>query len=176
MEQKEEQEQQEPKKKSLDKSVKLLKQQLESLTSDEIRNQIKDNQLFNEYGQKMIDKRKEWSVKEFLSNQLMSIIYGGIIVFVFGIFYLGAMPAYYGVDNLFLNPINSSMGLNTSLDMINHAGYLILSDLIETGAQHPAIFFWLWWLLVFITFIYPLIRIILFFIRRGKHTIKKEVT
>jgi len=151
-----------------------IRNELKLLSSDEIRSKIEYNKNFNEYGSDLIESRNELTFWEFVEGEIWAMISLGVMVLILGLFYLGAMPVYFGVDNVFLNPLNASGGLNTSLELVSGAGYSIISDFMGIGIENPTLWFWLWWFVVFMTFIFPIIRVIMFFIKRRKNKTKKE--
>lgn len=144
---------------------KVIKEEIDKLTSDEIRSKIQYNKEFQNYGESLIVKRKELTSGEKILGEINSILYSSLILIIIGLFYLGAMPVYFGVNNEFINPTNSSIGLNQSINLVGNAGIIIITNLMQSGAENPFIFFWLFWIGVLFIFIIPIIKVAYYIIK-----------
>jgi hypothetical protein len=132
-----------------------------------IKKTIKDNEEYNKQAEKEIDKRKEHTTKELIGKEFRDWIENGVMLFALGIILLGAIPAYFGVQDVSLNDSitvkngnNLTLGFNNSLDLVKDGGYKFLITLHDLGSEHPAFWFWFWWLSILFFFISPILSII----------------
>jgi hypothetical protein len=143
-----------------------VKKEIEKLSSEEIREKLKYSYKLLSIGRKTIFKRKEETIGERFGEELDTVLSFFMVLLIFGIIYLGAVPTYFGVNNEMLNPTNSSFGINNSILVAGEAGAIFLTRLVETGMKSPTFFFWFWWIMVISIFILPLINIITWFWRK----------
>ena len=108
---------------------------------------------------KELEKRPK-NAKEIIASSFEGYLNGTLIILLFGLFYLGAMPLYFGVNNEFINPINESFGLNNSMELVCDAGMSVINTFMNSCSSNPAIFFWLWWAMVFYIMILPILEMI----------------
>lgn len=98
-------------------------------------------------------------IKIFKEN--FKLFFVGMFIMLFiGLFYLGSIPVYFGVNNEFVNPSNDSLGLNKSVQRVAEVGINVITDLMEDGAKHPVFWFWFFWVVVFYFMIYPILKTI----------------
>ena len=155
------------KKDKSEENEKKLKEVVKSIETKELKNEIKEREEFIEIAQKEFNKRPDRKIKEVIGNSFSNIIDGGMIVFILGLFLLGAVPSYFDVNDEFLNP-TINMSVNESLDTIQDAGYEALSIFHDQGVEHPKIFYWLFWIAIFMWLIYPIIQVIIFIYKKQK--------
>jgi hypothetical protein len=161
---------------SEDKEKKELKENIKKLSTQEIRDKLKLNEKESKYLNKEFEKRNDKTRGELFSELFSNWIYAGGLILLLGLFYLGALPVYFGVNNEFLNPSNSSMGLNSSMIKVTDAGNKVIIEFMNSGAENPTFWFWFWWISVFILFIYPLVSLIIKLIRRKYGRLNKYKT
>ena len=123
---------------------KRLREELEKFDSEEIRKKIERSREIPEIGRGIIKKRKETNTNEELEEMVSEILFHSIIIIMLGFFYFGAVPQYFGVNDEFINPSNSSIGYGNIGNMTNDAFIRVSSTLHESGASHPIFYFWFW--------------------------------
>ena len=91
--------------------------------------------------------------------------YAAVLIF-FTISYMGVLGHRYNLLNeTFLEPAVGNLSLAMSLTV---------STFYTMGYNSPIVYTILFYILVILTFIFPIYQIIMFFIKRRRHTIKKE--
>ncbi len=146
-------------KKEKEKQTKELVKTIETKT---LRKTIKEQRKFIKIAEKEYGKRKDKSIKDIFLNGIYDLLDYSIIVLIFGIFMLGAIPNYFNVNDEFINP-TLNMSANESLELIT---YTPIKAFHDVGASQPQFFFWFFWLTVFMAFIYPIINIVIDLFRK----------
>ncbi len=159
---KEEKEEEEKEKKEKEKRKELVK----SLETKNLEEEIKKQREFIDIAEEEYAKRKDRPIPEEIRKTISSLVEGGFFILIIGIILLGAIPSYFGVNDEFTNPTNMSISVNNSLDSVKDVGYDLLLRLHDVGEGSPKIFFWLFWVAVIIGFIYPIIKLVIFVIKR----------
>jgi hypothetical protein len=113
-----------------------------------------------------LEKRKDKNISYKIERELKTLLTMSIPIIVFSLFYFGAMPTYFGVNNEFINPTNASLGINKTFEI----GIEMTTEFIKIGSENAKAFFWIWWAAVFLFMILPILRIIKFII---EHILKK---
>ena len=93
------------------------------------------------------------------------IPYGMALVF-YTLFFMGSLGYYYNIPNetyIDSASANLTLAMNSMVKVFYRMGY-----------QHPFVFGFMFYALVFLTFIYPFIKVIIFFIKRREYNNKKE--
>jgi len=145
---------------------KQLKQELKKIDTNTLREGIGTNKEYLAIAENEFDSRKDKKISEYFIDWILGIAYMSPAFFVLGLMCLGAYPSYFNVNNEFINPTNSSFGLNATFETIKQVSINTTTILLENGAEHPTTFFWLFWLSVIIVFIYPTVRLIINLVKR----------
>ena len=116
---------------------------------------------------KEVKEEKEKTFRNLIGEILFDFVipYGMALVF-YTLFFMGSLGYYYNIPNE--TYINSASG-NLTLAMNS-----MVKVFYRVGYQHPFVFGFMFYALVFATFIYPVIKVIIFFIKRRKNNTKKE--
>ena len=115
---------------------------------------------------KEVKEVKEKTFRNLINEILIDLVtYGSALVF-YTLFFMGSLGYYYKIPNE--TYINSASG-NLTLVM-----NILVKTFYKIGYQHPFVFGFMFYTLVFLTFIYPVIKVIIFFIKRREHNNKKE--
>lgn len=144
------------------------KEFVKNLDTQALRQLIEDQNEFRDIAEREYDKRKDKSLKEKIESQFWDIVSYGFFIFIFGIFMFGGLANMFGVNNEFTNPTNGSLGLNQSFDIVKDTVLEVTNSFLNVGANHPQLFFWLFWFAVVIGFILPVIKIIIYIIKGMK--------
>ena len=142
---------------------KKIKELVKTIETKELKNKIKENEKFISIAQKEFNKRPDRRIREVISDKFMGIIDYGLIVFIFGLIMLGAIPSYFNVNDEFLNP-TLNISVNDSFEIVSNAGYKVIGNFHDVGTKHPEIYFWLFFVIVFMWLVYPIIEVIIYII------------
>lgn len=132
---------------------------LSKVEKEVLKKQIKEKKEWVEQANKELEKRPKNTI-EMCGTCLSNLSSGGMIILMLSIFYFGAMSAYVGVTNEFINPTNSSLGLNNTFEMVNNAMLEITTKYLIIGEDNARVFFWLWWGIVFFSMILPILKLV----------------
>lgn len=156
------------------KEEKKLKESVKSIGTEDLRNNIKEKEEFIKVAQEEFHKRPDRKIKDVLFNSFGDILDYGLVIFIFGIIMLGAIPNYFDVNDEFLNPSSElNITVNESLDLVADSGYKVLLIFHDIGAKRPNVFFWLFFITVFMWLVYPLIKLLIFIYKKYKKGGKK---
>lgn len=154
-----------------DKESKELKEKIKKIETKELREDIKSKKKYLSYAEEIYNKRKDRNIKDKIVENIFDLIVGGAVVFIFAIFYFGALPDFFGVNNEFTNTTNNSQivfnesinisGINNTFYFLGYEGAKITTELMETGAKHPIFWFWFFWIIVLYFFVIPIIKLII---------------
>jgi hypothetical protein len=141
------------------------KELYKKMSTQELRDILKSNEGINEYAQKEFDKRKDKTAYERLGDAFGSLIHGGIIVFIVGLIYIGAIASYFHVNDEFVNPTNITNGTHIGYaNAFNHIQNITTQEIFiklhDIGAKNPTLWFWLWWFVVFYFMILPILKFV----------------
>ena len=143
------------------------KEDLEKLDSEEIRKRLEENEQFDEVGRKILEKRKDYTTKEKLSECFENILSFSIPVLFFGLLFMGALGAMYDIpkEDFMINATRDvAMASNITLNTFFDIGY---------ESKNPQVYVFLFYLAVFMAFFYPVIVLIYRLIRK-KSNLKRE--
>lgn len=168
-----------------DKESKELKEKIKKIETKELREDIKSKKEYLSYAKEIYDKRKDRDIKDKISENIYDLIEGGLIIFVFAIFYFGALPNFFGVNNEFINPINNPQvvfnesinisGINNTFYFLGYEGTKVTNQLMEIGAEHPTFWFWFFWIGVLYFLVIPMIKLMINIIKlMGVYKMNKE--
>jgi len=139
-------------------------------STEELRKDKYEKKEYLKQIEKELDKRPK-KLSEKIQLQTSNIITSSMIITILGIFYLGALSTYFGVNNEFTNPLNESLGLNQTYNLVRDVGLNLTTNFMNVGERNPKLFFWLWWIFVFWLLVLPILKIIYYII---KELIKKN--
>ncbi len=142
--------------KPTEKKELVKREALELLPTENLRNEIEKSQEIIEKSKKILDKRGDKKISETFGEQFNNIIIGGGIVFAIALIFFGSIPAYFGVNNEFINPSNNTLGINGSMNMV--AGAFVTIN--EVGQESYIFWFWFFWVVVYVSFINPIMIVI----------------
>jgi len=162
------------KRKGIIKEKKKYKFNLENESKEEIIENIKKNKEYNKLAEKRLEKLPK-SKEEKIADNFNTIIYATITVIIIGLFYLGSIPSYFGVNDEFTNPTNQSLGLNQTYEMVKDVGLNLTNNLMNIGRRNPKFWFWGWWVVVFMIMILPILRIVKYLIEIGLEKYNKNL-
>lgn len=145
-----------------------IKEEISQFNTKDLKKEIKNRENFIEVAKEEFSKRPDKPLKYIFGRQFNHFITWGIFVFIFAIFLFGAIPVYFNVNNEFINPSNSSLGLNASFENLKNAGIEATQKLMDIGARNPKRFFWLFWIITAYWIVFPIIEIIIDLIKRNK--------
>ncbi len=126
------------------------------IDSEEINENIKGNKDYSEQAEKEIERRGHKKISTMFGEELNSMIIGGGIIFAVALIYFGSIPAYFGVNNDFVNPVNDSFGINQSMSLV--AGTFVRMN--EMGQENYLLWFWLFWFAIYMFWINSIMTII----------------
>jgi len=138
-------------------------------TSEEIRNTIDKSNEYIEQGTKEIKNRGDETKGELLIEYINGMMVYGVMILFLGIFYMGAVPQYFGVNDEFMNPSNSSFGYDNKIAQAsNIIKEEIFYDFHYKGSQNPTFWFWMFWFAVFMVYILPAYNLVIGCYKRWK--------
>lgn len=155
---------------------KRLKEFLKRYKTEELEGIFKEFKQVTKQLDKEYSKRKDKNLKNIVGEEFENIIKGGFVIFIFSFFMFGAIPSYFNVNNEFLNPSESSIGLNHALNTLIKPVSDMLIRLMEIGSNNYKAMFWIYFLVVFYFLIHPIIKIIITVINkiRSKNVNKRR--
>ena len=147
---------------------KKRKEFVKSLDTSSLNLLIKDQKDLIEKAEKEYYKRKDRTIGSKIGEEVDWIISGGIIILILGLFYMGAVPVYFGVNDELMTPSNSSlMNYTSAINLVSNITYSkIILEFHDIGKESPTLYFWLFWFAVFVIFVYPIFNIIYYAIRK----------
>jgi len=142
---------------------------IESYSTKELEVMLKESKELNTNLEKEFSKRKDRPLKYILEEELFNVIDRGMIIFILGIIVFGAIPVYFGVNDEFVNPTNSSFGLNNTFDLLRDVGVKIMDEsLMQAGRDEPFLYFWIFIIAGIMTFIFPILKIFYIIYKRKR--------
>jgi hypothetical protein len=134
----------------------LLREQLEKLSTEELYKKINSSEEILKISKKVINKRPDRKIGDYFGELFEDMIISGGAIFGIALIYFGAIAPYFNVNNEFINPTNSSFGLNKSMELAG-TGFV---KLMEVGSENPTFWFWFFWFVVYCSFINPILSIL----------------
>ena len=142
-------------------------------TTKELKEKIVGSREVFDILEEQYNKRVDRTITELFFETLMTMVSWGMILLVASIYYFTALPTYLGVNNEFTNPTTNITGLNNSMQIVLKV-IPIMGEKLQPVKEHAGLFFWLWWVVVFFTFILPILSLIYKLIRRKIELNKKR--
>jgi uncharacterized membrane protein len=116
--------------------------------------------------EKIKEIKEEETIQSFLNRILWQIVSFGTALTILTLFFMGALGAKYDI------PVNDF--ITPTIGNLTKAANITITTFYMHGYKQPTIFICLFYLGVFMTFIYPIYQVIMFFIKRKKRKNEKK--